>query len=148
MLEGLGRAGSCRGEEGGGLCSAAGPPPISAPCPCAPPKKAEQDIELWKKQEAAAKEAESGPPGSEDRPEVKVPHVSPCPGGEGPSRSGAGGEPGGQTAHPVLSPTAAAHPEGQAAADGHDRRAEEEADGEGAAHLRRKRRGHRGHYFR
>ncbi|XP_054657823.1 formin-like protein 1 isoform X1 [Grus americana] len=33
-------------------------------------KKAEQDIELWKKQEAAAKEAESGPPGSEDRPEL------------------------------------------------------------------------------
>uniref|UniRef100_A0A8B9MXA6 Formin like 1 n=1 Tax=Accipiter nisus TaxID=211598 RepID=A0A8B9MXA6_9AVES len=30
-------------------------------------KKAEQDIELWKKQEAAAKEAESGSPGSEDQ---------------------------------------------------------------------------------
>ncbi|XP_009695247.1 PREDICTED: formin-like protein 1, partial [Cariama cristata] len=39
-------------------------------------KKAEQDIELWKKQEAAAKEAESGPPSSEDQLEVKVPHVS------------------------------------------------------------------------
>ncbi|KAF1485730.1 Formin-like protein 1, partial [Megadyptes antipodes antipodes] len=36
-------------------------------------KKAEQDIELWKKQEAAAKEAESSPPGSEDQPEVKLP---------------------------------------------------------------------------
>ncbi|XP_075299634.1 formin-like protein 1 isoform X3 [Opisthocomus hoazin] len=35
-------------------------------------KKAEQDIELWKKQEAAAKEAESGPPGSEDRPELPI----------------------------------------------------------------------------
>ncbi|XP_009948085.1 PREDICTED: formin-like protein 1, partial [Leptosomus discolor] len=33
-------------------------------------KKAEQDIELWKKQEAAAKEAESS---SEDQPEVKLP---------------------------------------------------------------------------
>ncbi|KAM6108121.1 LOW QUALITY PROTEIN: formin-like protein 1 [Pterocles gutturalis] len=32
-------------------------------------KKAEQDIELWKKQEAAAKEAESSPPGSGDQPE-------------------------------------------------------------------------------
>ncbi|XP_059725520.1 LOW QUALITY PROTEIN: formin-like protein 1 [Haemorhous mexicanus] len=36
-------------------------------------KKAEQDIELWKKQEAAAKEAESGSPGSEQQPEVKLP---------------------------------------------------------------------------
>ncbi|XP_074782588.1 formin-like protein 1 [Athene noctua] len=36
-------------------------------------KKAEQDIELWKKQEAAAKKAESSPPGSEEQPEVKVP---------------------------------------------------------------------------
>ncbi|NXF67202.1 FMNL1 protein, partial [Ciccaba nigrolineata] len=36
-------------------------------------KKAEQDIELWKKQEAAAKKAESSPPGSEDQPEVKLP---------------------------------------------------------------------------
>ncbi|XP_009470400.1 PREDICTED: formin-like protein 1 [Nipponia nippon] len=36
-------------------------------------KKAEQDIELWKKQEAAAKEAESSPPGSKDQPEVKLP---------------------------------------------------------------------------
>ncbi|XP_009993999.1 PREDICTED: formin-like protein 1 [Chaetura pelagica] len=36
-------------------------------------RKAEQDIELWKKQEAAAKEAESSPPGSEEQPEVKVP---------------------------------------------------------------------------
>ncbi|XP_041577361.2 formin-like protein 1 isoform X6 [Taeniopygia guttata] len=33
-------------------------------------KKAEQDIELWKKQEAAAKEAESGSPGSEQQPEL------------------------------------------------------------------------------
>ncbi|KAM9368983.1 LOW QUALITY PROTEIN: formin-like protein 1 [Phaethornis superciliosus] len=33
-------------------------------------KKAEQDIELWKKQEAMAKEAESNPPGSEDHPEL------------------------------------------------------------------------------
>ncbi|XP_074972921.1 formin-like protein 1 isoform X1 [Phalacrocorax aristotelis] len=33
-------------------------------------KKAEQDIELWKKQEAAAKEAESSPPGSKDQPEL------------------------------------------------------------------------------
>ncbi|CAN8201987.1 unnamed protein product [Coccothraustes coccothraustes] len=32
-------------------------------------KKAEQDIELWKKQEAAAKEAESSSPGSEQQPE-------------------------------------------------------------------------------
>ncbi|NXG60575.1 FMNL1 protein, partial [Hemiprocne comata] len=50
-----------------------GDPPSSAHPPCAPPKKAEQDIELWKKQEAAAKEAESSPPGSEDQPEVKLP---------------------------------------------------------------------------
>ncbi|XP_050841690.1 LOW QUALITY PROTEIN: formin-like protein 1 [Serinus canaria] len=35
-------------------------------------KKAEQDIELWKKQEAAAKEAESGSPGSEQQPELPV----------------------------------------------------------------------------
>ncbi|XP_061873899.1 formin-like protein 1 isoform X2 [Colius striatus] len=35
-------------------------------------KKAEQDIELWKKQEAAAKEAECSPPGSEDQPEMPV----------------------------------------------------------------------------
>ncbi|XP_066192938.1 formin-like protein 1 isoform X1 [Sylvia atricapilla] len=35
-------------------------------------KKAEQDIELWKKQEAAAKEAESGSPGSEQPPELPV----------------------------------------------------------------------------
>ncbi|XP_074892295.1 formin-like protein 1 isoform X2 [Buteo buteo] len=35
-------------------------------------KKAEQDIELWKKQEAAAKEAESGSPGSEDQPELPI----------------------------------------------------------------------------
>ncbi|XP_035757049.1 formin-like protein 1 [Egretta garzetta] len=35
-------------------------------------KKAEQDIELWKKQEAAAKEAESGPPGSKDQPELPI----------------------------------------------------------------------------
>lgn len=44
------------------------------------PKQAEQDIELWKKQEAAAKEAESSPPGSEDQPEVTVPPC-PCAGG-------------------------------------------------------------------
>ncbi|XP_040473712.1 formin-like protein 1 [Falco naumanni] len=36
-------------------------------------KKAEQDIELWKKQEAVAKEPESAPPSSENRPEVKLP---------------------------------------------------------------------------
>ncbi|XP_037267472.1 formin-like protein 1 [Falco rusticolus] len=36
-------------------------------------KKAEQDIELWKKQEAMAKEPESAPPSSENRPEVKLP---------------------------------------------------------------------------
>ncbi|XP_061199137.1 formin-like protein 1 isoform X2 [Neopsephotus bourkii] len=35
-------------------------------------KKAEQDIEMWKKQEAAAKEAESGSPGSEDHPELPI----------------------------------------------------------------------------
>nr|XP_021395572.1 formin-like protein 1 [Lonchura striata domestica] len=35
-------------------------------------KKAEQDIELWKKQEAAAKEADSGSPGSEQQPELPV----------------------------------------------------------------------------
>ncbi|KAM6042761.1 LOW QUALITY PROTEIN: formin-like protein 1 [Theristicus caerulescens] len=35
-------------------------------------KKAEQDIELWKKQEAAAKEAESSPPGSKDQPELPI----------------------------------------------------------------------------
>ncbi|KAM6399137.1 formin-like protein 1 [Rhynochetos jubatus] len=35
-------------------------------------KKAEQDIELWKKQEATAKEAESGPPGSEDQPQLPI----------------------------------------------------------------------------
>lgn len=44
------------------------------------PKQAEQDIELWKKQEAAAKEAESCSPGSEQPPEVKVPPYL-CPGG-------------------------------------------------------------------
>ncbi|NXW96448.1 FMNL1 protein, partial [Larus smithsonianus] len=49
------------------------PGPGSAHPPCASPKKAEQDIELWKKQEAAAKEAESSPPGSEEQPEVKLP---------------------------------------------------------------------------
>ncbi|NXJ99556.1 FMNL1 protein, partial [Corythaixoides concolor] len=38
-------------------------------------KKAEQDIELWKKQEAAAKEAEAAPPGSGDMAEVKLPHL-------------------------------------------------------------------------
>nr|XP_047903824.1 formin-like protein 1 [Anser cygnoides] len=36
-------------------------------------KKAEQDIELWKKQEAAAKEAESSPNGSEDQLDTKSP---------------------------------------------------------------------------
>uniref|UniRef100_A0A8C6IVI0 Uncharacterized protein n=1 Tax=Melopsittacus undulatus TaxID=13146 RepID=A0A8C6IVI0_MELUD len=36
-------------------------------------KKAEQDIEMWKKQEAAAKEAESVSPGSDNQPEVIVP---------------------------------------------------------------------------
>ncbi|KAI1230209.1 hypothetical protein IHE44_0010172 [Lamprotornis superbus] len=36
-------------------------------------EQAEQDIELWKKQEAAAKEAESCSPGSEQQPEVKMP---------------------------------------------------------------------------
>uniref|UniRef100_A0A803VIP9 Formin like 1 n=1 Tax=Ficedula albicollis TaxID=59894 RepID=A0A803VIP9_FICAL len=35
-------------------------------------KQAEQDIELWKKQEAAAKEAESSSPGSEQQPELPV----------------------------------------------------------------------------
>ncbi|XP_038018862.1 formin-like protein 1 isoform X7 [Motacilla alba alba] len=35
-------------------------------------KKAEQDIELWKKQEAAAKEVEAGSPGSEQQPELPV----------------------------------------------------------------------------
>ncbi|XP_065555324.1 formin-like protein 1 isoform X2 [Lathamus discolor] len=35
-------------------------------------KKAEQDIEMWKKQEAAAKEAESGSPGSENQPELPI----------------------------------------------------------------------------
>uniref|UniRef100_A0A8C3NBC9 Uncharacterized protein n=1 Tax=Geospiza parvula TaxID=87175 RepID=A0A8C3NBC9_GEOPR len=35
-------------------------------------KKAEQDIELWKKQEAAAKEAESGSPGSEQRQQMDM----------------------------------------------------------------------------
>ncbi|KAM8988734.1 formin-like protein 1 isoform 2-T2 [Ara ararauna] len=35
-------------------------------------KKAEQDIEMWKKQEAAAKEAESGSPGSESQPELPI----------------------------------------------------------------------------
>ncbi|XP_026720425.1 formin-like protein 1 [Athene cunicularia] len=35
-------------------------------------KKAEQDIELWKKQEAAAKKAESSPPGSEEQPELPI----------------------------------------------------------------------------
>ena len=69
-------------------------PPASAHLPCTSPKKAEQDIELWKKQEAAAKEAES-----EDQPEVKVPPgslswwgspapaPSGLPGGEGQNRS-------------------------------------------------------------
>ncbi|XP_053944580.1 formin-like protein 1 isoform X2 [Cuculus canorus] len=33
-------------------------------------KKAEQDIELWKKQEAAVKEAESGSPSNEEQPEL------------------------------------------------------------------------------
>lgn len=54
--------------------------PGSAHPSCPSPKKAEQDIELWKKQEAAAKEAESGSPGSEQPPEVKVPPYL-CPGG-------------------------------------------------------------------
>ncbi|XP_062363883.1 formin-like protein 1 isoform X1 [Cinclus cinclus] len=36
-------------------------------------KQAEQDIELWKKQEAAAKEVESCSPVSEQQPEVKLP---------------------------------------------------------------------------
>ncbi|KAM6295619.1 LOW QUALITY PROTEIN: formin-like protein 1 [Aegotheles albertisi] len=35
-------------------------------------KKAEQDIELWKKQEAAAKEAESSPPRGEGQPELPM----------------------------------------------------------------------------
>ncbi|NXY51495.1 FMNL1 protein, partial [Ceuthmochares aereus] len=35
-------------------------------------KKAEQDIELWKKQEAMAKEAESGSPGGEEQPELPI----------------------------------------------------------------------------
>ncbi|XP_071433422.1 LOW QUALITY PROTEIN: formin-like protein 1 [Pithys albifrons albifrons] len=35
-------------------------------------KKAEQDIELWKKQEAAAKEAESSSPNSERQPELPI----------------------------------------------------------------------------
>lgn len=67
------------------------PGPGSAHPPCASPKKAEQDIELWKKQEAAAKEAESSPPGSEEQPEVKVPLVSLGPGGTAP-RGLRGGE--------------------------------------------------------
>ncbi|XP_067168159.1 formin-like protein 1 [Apteryx mantelli] len=36
-------------------------------------KKAEQDIELWKKQEAAAKEAELSPPGNEEQLDLKSP---------------------------------------------------------------------------
>ncbi|XP_064380519.1 formin-like protein 1 isoform X2 [Dromaius novaehollandiae] len=36
-------------------------------------KKAEQDIELWKKQEAAAKEAELSPPGGEEPLDMKSP---------------------------------------------------------------------------
>ncbi|XP_068774947.1 formin-like protein 1 isoform X2 [Struthio camelus] len=36
-------------------------------------KKAEQDIELWKKQEAVAKEAELSPAGNEDQLDTKVP---------------------------------------------------------------------------
>uniref|UniRef100_A0A8C8BB64 Formin like 1 n=1 Tax=Otus sunia TaxID=257818 RepID=A0A8C8BB64_9STRI len=52
---------------------AEGNPPDSAHPPCTSPKKAEQDIELWKKQEAASKKAESSPTGSEDQPEVKLP---------------------------------------------------------------------------
>lgn len=63
------------------------PPPGSAHPPCGSPKKAEQDIELWKKQEAAAKEAECGPPGSQDQPEVMVAHVSLCPGWDSPERA-------------------------------------------------------------
>ncbi|XP_023802630.1 formin-like protein 1 [Cyanistes caeruleus] len=35
-------------------------------------KKAEQDIELWKKQEAAAKEAGAVSPGSEQQPELPI----------------------------------------------------------------------------
>ncbi|XP_057266021.1 formin-like protein 1 isoform X2 [Pezoporus wallicus] len=35
-------------------------------------KKAEQDIEMWKKQEAAAKEAGSGSPRSENQPELSI----------------------------------------------------------------------------
>ncbi|XP_033926186.1 formin-like protein 1 [Melopsittacus undulatus] len=35
-------------------------------------KKAEQDIEMWKKQEAAAKEAESVSPGSDNQPELPI----------------------------------------------------------------------------
>ncbi|NWT44665.1 FMNL1 protein, partial [Chroicocephalus maculipennis] len=62
------------GGAGGGCGGCRTPPgPGSVHPPCASPKKAEQDIELWKKQEAAAKEAESSPPGSEEQPEVKLP---------------------------------------------------------------------------
>lgn len=57
-------------KEAAVLCS-----PGSAHPSCPSPKKAEQDIELWKKQEAAAKDAESGSPGSEQQPEVRVPHI-------------------------------------------------------------------------
>lgn len=56
-------------------CSTTAEPRSSACLPCTSPKKAEQDIELWKKQEAAAKEAESSPNGSEDQLDTKVPDV-------------------------------------------------------------------------
>lgn len=116
--------------------------PGSAHPSCPSPKKAEQDIELWKKQEAAAKEADSGSPGSEQQPEVRVPRIcvlvgsSPAlgglSGGKGLNRSW-GGRAGCEVKvrvphliwgvivplkHPVPSP--AACPEGQEAADGHD----------------------------
>lgn len=141
MLElGWGELGAVRGGRRG---AAVLDSPGSAHPPCTSPKKAEQDIELWKKQEAAAKEAESGSPGSEQQPEVKVPPYL-CRGGvPAPALSGlSGGEGlngswGGRAGwevkvrvphllwgvitplnRPVLSP--AACPEGQEAADGHD----------------------------
>lgn len=136
-------------------CRSAAGRPISAHLPCLSPKKAEQDIEMWKKQEAAAKEAESGSPGSENQPEVMVPQAplswwgtglqphAGCGVGRGKAGPGEGGEERegrfGVQWEPCCSPrtvpTAAAHPESQATADGHDRRAEEEADGEGATYL-------------
>lgn len=67
----------CWGPPRRGRRALRSPSPAAAPSsagpPYASPQKAEQDIELWKKQEAAAKEAESSQPGSGEQLDLKVP---------------------------------------------------------------------------